>query len=103
LRRLHDAGLEHRDLKPSNVLVVEGPTGPVPVLVDLDGVRRRARVSARRRAKNLARFVQGLEDSGIDLSWTEQALLAGYVGPFDRHDRQLVKLAGLVEKCRRRA
>jgi tRNA A-37 threonylcarbamoyl transferase component Bud32 len=53
LRRMHDRGVSHRDLKAANVLFANGTD---PTLIDLVGVRTGVRLSAARRAKELARL-----------------------------------------------
>jgi 3-deoxy-D-manno-octulosonic acid kinase len=91
IRKLHDAGVEHGDLQLRNVLVRAEPGGDAAalsarriVVVDLDGARfgRAGPLDARRRAKNLGRFVRSAVKTGI---WPERAgrrelaaLLAGY-------------------------
>ena len=54
---LHQAGLTHRDLKAPNILL-DG-NGDL-CLVDLDGLRAPGRVSERRAARDLARFLRDL-------------------------------------------
>jgi len=97
VRRMHDAGFDHRDLKPSNVLVVAGRAGSAPVLVDMDGIRRR-RMSVRRRAKNLARLLRGPLGAEGAGNWSESEFLAGYTGPFDEGCRKLHRLVQLIEE-----
>jgi serine/threonine protein kinase len=53
LRQMHDRGVSHRDLKAANVLLANGTD---PVLIDLVGVRTGVRLTAARRAKELARL-----------------------------------------------
>src|SRR5262249_29691299 len=53
LRAMHDRGVSHRDLKAANILVTGGTE---PVLIDLVGVRTRARLTDGRRARELARL-----------------------------------------------
>lgn len=53
--RLHAAGCSHRDLKALNLVVNEREAGVDTWLIDLDGARR-ARMSARKRARNLGRL-----------------------------------------------
>jgi serine/threonine protein kinase len=53
LRAMHDRGVSHRDLKAANVLLARGAA---PVLIDLVGVRTRARLTECQRAKELARL-----------------------------------------------
>lgn len=59
--RMHAAGVSHRDLKPANLLLVDRPEGCDAYVIDLDGARLHRHVSARRRAKNLARLARGQE------------------------------------------
>lgn len=56
VRHLHDTGMYHRDLNPSNVLVQRDDAGTRFVFVDLDSVRAGARLSERRRIKNLVQL-----------------------------------------------
>lgn len=56
MRQLHTRGLAHRDLKAANVLTSTLPGDHRFWFIDLVGVRRLRRVSARRRAQNLARL-----------------------------------------------
>jgi len=57
LRRLHDSRLAHRDLKSTNVRVSWSPgSSPEIVLVDLDGLRRKPLLTARRRYQGLMRL-----------------------------------------------
>jgi hypothetical protein len=80
LRRLHEAGFTHRDLKAPNVLVADD--GPVarPVLVDLDGLRRSARVSARRRVRDLMRLAVSLEEWRLARATDRWRFLRAYLG-----------------------
>jgi hypothetical protein len=57
---LHAAGCSHRDLKALNLVVSERPTRVDTWLVDLDGVSR-ARMTGRRRARNLGRLAASLD------------------------------------------
>lgn len=56
--KLHSEGLYHNDLKPTNVLVRGGGGGGGAefLLLDLDGLSLRKRLTERRRAKNLAQI-----------------------------------------------
>lgn len=57
LERLHKRGVYHGDLKANNILVRKGESQePELLLVDLDGVKFRRRVSSRQRVKDLARL-----------------------------------------------
>lgn len=60
LRVMHDRGVSHRDLKAANVLLAHGRE---PVLIDLVGVRTRARLVESQRAKELARLNASFLDS----------------------------------------
>ncbi|HEY5311208.1 MAG TPA: lipopolysaccharide kinase InaA family protein [Pirellulales bacterium] len=57
---LHAAGCSHRDLKALNLVVGETPTDVDTWLVDLDGVSE-ARMTARRRTRNLGRLAASLD------------------------------------------
>ena len=57
---MHASGVAHRDLKGANLLVVEHDGDVTTCLVDFDGVRICGRLSAGRRAANLARLAVGL-------------------------------------------
>jgi len=54
--RMHRWQISHRDLKACNLMVVETDDGPQTLLIDVDGVRIRRRLSAQRRARDLARL-----------------------------------------------
>ncbi len=57
VQRLHDHNFAHRDLKASNLLVRWSPGGsPEVVLVDMDGLSRRRRLTTRRRFQGLMRL-----------------------------------------------
>jgi len=62
LRAMHDRGVSHRDLKAANVLLARGVD---PVLIDLVGVRTRARLTETQRAKELARLNASFLDSAL--------------------------------------
>lgn len=66
IAHIHDLGVIHGDLKWGNILVTQEMK---PVLVDLDSSRRRWRVGARAGAKDLARFVVGGLEQGLDATW----------------------------------
>jgi len=80
VRRMHEAGFAHRDLKAPNVLIA--PAGPhaEPVLVDLDGLRRPGRVSARRRVRDLMRLSVSLEEWGLARRTDRMRFLRAYLG-----------------------
>jgi len=107
IRRMHDAGLSHRDLKAPNILVVQpsaagqrgqepydvrlltpspsgaardGPCGPRPVLVDLDGVRAGLGVSTQRRMKDLMRLSVSLDEWGVARRTDRLRFLRAYLG-----------------------
>ena len=57
LQRLHDYRFAHRDLKATNLLIRWSPgQSPEIVLVDLDGLSRRAMMTARCRFQGLMRL-----------------------------------------------
>jgi tRNA A-37 threonylcarbamoyl transferase component Bud32 len=62
VRELHRRGLSHRDLKAPNLLTALDPDVHQFWLIDLVGVRRRDRISRRRRAANLARLHTSFRD-----------------------------------------
>lgn len=57
VQRLHDNNYRHRDLKSANMLVQWSPeTGPVILLVDMDGLRHLPWLTTRQRFQNLMRL-----------------------------------------------
>lgn len=66
IAHMHSLGVIHGDLKWGNILVTEELT---PALVDLDSARQRWRVSARAGAKDLARFIVGGLEQGLNTAW----------------------------------
>ena len=70
--QMHDAGLLHGDLQIKNVLIAGG----MPYLLDLDRARWLKRVSARQRARNLARFRRSLRKHGLEQAY--EAVSEGY-------------------------
>lgn len=82
LRRLHEERFAHRDLKTSNVLVHwSGPTAGAPqlVLVDLDGVSRVLRVTARRQFRGLMRLNVSLLECPVVNHAGRLRMLLGYL------------------------
>ena len=61
LGRMHAAGIANRDLKGLNVVFVERDERVDAYLVDVDGVRLERRLSAGRRARDLARLATSLD------------------------------------------
>jgi tRNA A-37 threonylcarbamoyl transferase component Bud32 len=78
IRRMHDAGFSHRDLKAPNILIA--PAGGQPVLVDLDGLREGAAVSAGRRARDLMRLSVSLDEWGVARQADRLRFLRTYLG-----------------------
>jgi tRNA A-37 threonylcarbamoyl transferase component Bud32 len=74
---LHRLGFSHRDLKAGNLLA-SGRGTPAPFLADLEGLRYLRVVPARRREKDLARFLRSArEDCGLSRTdWVR--VLAAY-------------------------
>ena len=64
LGRMHGCGISHRDLKPSNLLVADRGEKIGVYIIDLDGADVSSRVSRKRRFRDLARLVVGLERFG---------------------------------------
>lgn len=66
LGRLHRAGGTHRDIKPENVMArLAGDDEPACVwLIDLDGLRFRRWIGARRRWRDLSRLAVGIDEAG---------------------------------------
>ena len=81
IRRMHDAGFSHRDLKAPNIIITPaGGPGGQPVLVDLDGLRERPYVSARRRARDLMRLSVSLDEWGVARQTDRLRFLRTYLG-----------------------
>ena len=99
LRRLHEEGFAHRDLKATNLLVHwNGSPSQTPavILVDLDGVRRVRRVTARREFRGLMRLNVSLLECPAVTHAGRLRMLVGYLRrpgmgrvPFKPHWRQL--------------
>jgi len=70
--RLHAWNISHRDLKALNVLVTEDADRVDCLLIDLDGVRFRRRISSAMRADDLARLAVSLVAHPW-VRWTAQA------------------------------
>lgn len=66
IAHMHALGVIHGDLKWGNILVTQEQK---PVLVDLDSARRRLRVGARAGARDLARFIVGGLEQGLNTAW----------------------------------
>jgi tRNA A-37 threonylcarbamoyl transferase component Bud32 len=91
---LHERRLSHRDLKGANLLVnavpwsiaargvVEGgpPAGPQLWFIDLVGVRRHARLSPARRARDLARLYASFHGRGLLTRTDLLRFLRAYLG-----------------------
>jgi hypothetical protein len=78
-RRLHADGVYHNDLKDANILVGGPVASPACVLLDLERVRLGARLTTRRRQKNLMQLARTL---GRQASATDRLrFLAAYLGP----------------------
>jgi len=92
-RSLHAQHVYHNDLKDANILAVANSAGAAVVffLLDLEGVKRFSRLSAKRRVKNLTQLNRTL---GRHVGRSEKVyFLRSYLGPafFDREEkRQLV-------------
>ena len=99
LRRLHEEGFAHRDLKATNLLVHWNGSPsqtPVVILVDLDGVRRVRRVTARQEFRGLMRLNVSLLECPAVTHAGRLRMLVGYLRrpgmgrvPFKPHWRQL--------------
>jgi 3-deoxy-D-manno-octulosonic acid kinase len=104
LRRLHDAGVEHRDLQLGNVLWRERDERRRVVVIDLDGARfHPARLDARRRARNLGRFVRSgakARAGGAELGRRELAALVGGYCTGDRALRRALRARAGCERVR---
>jgi tRNA A-37 threonylcarbamoyl transferase component Bud32 len=76
---LHSQGIYHNDLKDANILAVDGSGGGVRFfLLDLEGVKRYATLSVKRRVKNLVQLHRTL---GLYLRQTDKLIfLKCYLG-----------------------
>ncbi len=107
-RALHEQNIYHDDLKDANILAVGGAAVESFFLLDLEGVRRCARLSARRRIKNL---VQLERTFGRGLGRSERlAFLKCYLGASfaERRFRRrtiaaVLAAAGRVDRAKARA
>jgi tRNA A-37 threonylcarbamoyl transferase component Bud32 len=84
LGRMHSRHVSHRDLKGSNLLVADSPDGPRTWLIDTDGVRIRAHLSARRRAADLARLATSVEAHPWVSRTVRWRFLQAYAAQFPR-------------------
>lgn len=75
IARLHEAGLSHRDLKWTNILFDEQLT---PWLIDLDGVRRMARVADQRAQSDLWTLARCFKPYPTTLKWSGARFLRRY-------------------------
>jgi tRNA A-37 threonylcarbamoyl transferase component Bud32 len=82
LRRMHDRRIQNRDLKSDNLIVQAKDADRFRVfIVDIDGVRTGARVSWRRRVKNLTRLERGFRGSAAITRTDRLRFLRSYLGP----------------------
>jgi hypothetical protein len=80
LQRLHDHADAHRDLKSNNLIVRWSPGRNAElVLLDLDGLKRMRRVSARRRCQGLMRLNVSLLESPVVNHAGRLRMLLGYL------------------------
>jgi hypothetical protein len=98
---LHARRIYHDDLKDANIMALPGADGSVKfALLDLEGVRRCARLSERRRVKNLMQLYRTL---GRQLTRSQKLfLLKSYLGAAFR-DRALRRrfATAVIELARR--
>lgn len=106
VRRLHDAGLFTSDLQETNLMLDEFQNAPRIHFVDLDGFRRLARVSWKRRRRNLVqldrsvgrfmsrserlRFLHDYLGSGWDRDAVRK-LVGRLLHELDRKDREFAR------------
>lgn len=80
LQRLHDSHFAHRDLKETNILVRwHRPGMPQVVLLDLDGLRRVRRMTAKRRFQGLMRLNVSLIRCSVVNRAGRLRMLLGYL------------------------
>ena len=80
LQRLHDHNYAHRDLKSNNLIVRWSPGQNAELVVlDLDGLKRQIRVSARRRFQGLMRLNVSLLESPVVNHAGRLRMLLGYL------------------------
>jgi len=83
LRRIEQSGFSHFDAKSSNWMVLEdAKTGPRPVLVDVDGIRKRQWI-----ALGLHRLLRSMRDHPQYTPADSLALCQGYA-PFAKLARE---------------
>jgi tRNA A-37 threonylcarbamoyl transferase component Bud32 len=83
LRRIEQSGFSHFDAKSSNWMVLEDArTGPQPVLVDVDGIRKRQWI-----ALGLHRLLRSMRDHPQYTPADSLALCQGYA-PFAKLSRE---------------
>ena len=98
---LHARRIYHDDLKDTNIMAFAGEDGAVRfALLDLEGVRRCAQLSERRRVKNLMQLYRTL---GRHLTRSQKLfLLKSYLGAEFRDRARRRKLAAAVIELARR-
>ncbi len=106
LGRLHGCGISHRDLKPSNLLVADRGEEIGVYIIDLDGADVSSRVSRKRRLRDLARLVVGLERFGWIGNSLRLRLLKAYQygsdAPLDNWKESWRRLAVSSERLKAR-